>query len=670
MQSSSTLSVGFPTATQSVIHSILCDQVCPVIGQAMGPCGQTCLFVHYSSQEVDNYAYKIPQLTISRDGHFLLDNMRSNHPVSALLKRMTRSVQTMAGDGTKGAICMAGALIGEAFDMMRNDAIHPKTIARIYQQLTKQSIEKMKKEHTVHILKTEQVSLDSFVDIDKEYLISLAESVLRTRIEESLISNFAAVCVTAIQRLYEKKTVKQMKMEQESILSTNTSSKAIDIICRYDVETFVQHFDGIVIDQGVRDIDMPRLLTDSLVVFISEPLELAQRSNTQHLNMQFHTAQQRVELVNAERSMINNRINAIIDSGAKVVISIDAIDATSLNIFAQHGVIALRHVRKETAHKLAACCGVKFIHNILKQLTLGQKDQFLAKIGCVEVQEDQSSAYTYFSGLPQSVSTIELFAPTTYTVETLRKVLRNTLKVLQNAFEDCQIIPGGGCVDMSIASYIRSIASTDSFPDPISKKIVHSFANAIENAVPGNLCRNSSFNVCTTLAEWRQKIEDESYLTTIDLYQFPIQFHNPQTIGLYDSLRVKIQSYHQCADIVSALLDIDYMVLSGDLTPQSIRTTPTSRPESAEKNKKWQYRRYTPKINKEINWSKHDKEVFQKREDKFYSRQERERRKKIEGLENMEAPIKGISSTQKHQSEIDRRKREMGIQGYNVDPFE
>lgn len=676
----------FPTVTQSTIHSIVCDQLHPIIAQALGPSGQTCLFVQYveqqqhsSSSGEDGSKYKIPQLTISRDGHSMLEHMKFvQHPVHALIKRMTRSVQVMAGDGTKSTVCIASSLLDEAYEMMKNDAIHPKTIAQLYQQLSKLSIERMKSsQYSINILTKEIDGMESVIELDHQALVSLASSVLNTRIEESLIENFANVCVTAIEKLYERKTVKQMKLEQEHS-PNKQSSKMIDIICRFDVETYVQYFDGIVIDQGVRHLDMPRELHDCNIVFISEPLELSQRSASQHLNMQFHTAQQRVELVNAERNLINQKVKMIINSGAQVVISIGAIDATSLNMLAEHGIIALRHVKKETATKLAAACGVQFTHNIQRQLTPKTKDQWLAKIGSVQVHDDDSSSFTYFSGLKHRCSTIELYSSTKYTMSTLYHSLRNTLKVLQNAFEDGQLVPGGGSVDMLIASHIRSMANGDHFPDAISRKIAHSYANAIENAVPGNLCKNASFNICATLSEWRERVRDEQSFMTIDLYQYPVHFHNPKEIGLYDSLRVKIQSYHQSTDMVTALLDIDYMIMAGDLTstnqPKREMEKHASQSEEhpTKQAQKWQYRRYVPKFNKDVSWSKHEKEAFRRREAKFYSKQERERRKKIEELEKAMSPsaVQDTSSTQRQQEEMERRKREMGLQGYNVDPFE
>jgi chaperonin GroEL (HSP60 family) len=407
--------------------------------------------------------------------------------------------------------------------------------------------------------------------------------------------------------VYEGKTIRKLKEEQEQIRYSNAAAAAvvgttgaIDIITRYDIETSVQYLDGILLNQGVRHPNMPTCLSDCRILFITEPLELVQRSTAQNMDMQFHTARQRVELINAERDLIDKKIQCLLSSGANVIISTNAIDSISLNAFAKNGIMAFRHVRQDLFEKLARCSGATIIHSILNQIT--SKESFMGHASQVSIEEEgegkYSLPYIHFTGLSQKNATIVLSAPTKHVLQYMYRALKNTCKVLQNAYEDCLIIPGGGSVDMALANYVRSLCdnSSNDLNDSVSKRICQGFASALEHAVPGNLCRNSGFNVYQALEQWKQELIqmqkiNKKALLTINLFEYPFEFYDPIEKGIWDSLRVKIQYLYQCVDMVSTLLSIDYLVKAEDLRPHSSKSLAMTPSEQEEQRKQEDQRR-------------------------------------------------------------------------------
>jgi chaperonin GroEL (HSP60 family) len=89
---------------------------------------------------------------------------------------------------------------------------------------------------------------------------------------------------------------------------------------------------------------MPKLLKKCKILLYQEPLELEKQTSKTY--MQFHTAQERLELTMGERKLVDDKVSAIIKTGANVVISTEAIDDIALGNFADHNIIALRHVSK------------------------------------------------------------------------------------------------------------------------------------------------------------------------------------------------------------------------------------------------------------------------------------------------------------------------------------
>ena len=364
------------------------------------------------------------------------------HPVGALITRLVKSISTVAGDGTTSAICLLVALMNEAYSLIVNEGIHAKTIIREYQSLSKTCISMMKERYAVNILEAENVTLDTVVTINESHLVALSRSILETRMDPFQAQNFASVCVKAIQHVYEGKKVKQLRDESVQIYFGS----------KRGLNTHLEFIDGIVIDQGVRDIQMPRKLSKCKILLITEALELPQRQSA--LDIQFHTAQQRVDLISAERDVIDKKVDAIVQSGATLVLSSNAIDAAALNRLAHQGIVALRHVKQDILDRVAYYSNAVVVSSIARQLA--DDNSIFGYAESVRIEEHKQSSNTIITGLPQGrPATLYLQAPTTTILEYNLRSLKNTIKVLQNAYEDCLIIPGGGSVEMALTHQLR-----------------------------------------------------------------------------------------------------------------------------------------------------------------------------------------------------------------------
>lgn len=80
--------------------------------------------------------------------------------------------------------------------------------------------------------------------------------------------------------------------------------------------------------------------------------------------MEFHTAQERLDLLKGERDVIDKKVESLIKTGANVIISTNAIDNISLYKFSRNGIIALRHVNKDLFEKVLKAVGGKAIYSI------------------------------------------------------------------------------------------------------------------------------------------------------------------------------------------------------------------------------------------------------------------------------------------------------------------
>jgi chaperonin GroEL (HSP60 family) len=80
-----------------------------------------------------------------------------------------------------------------------------------------------------------------------------------------------------------------------------------------------------------------------------------------------------------ERSIINNKVDNIVKSGANVVVSMSAIDAQSLHLLGSKGIIALRHVREDSARRLAKGLAISITRNCFDQMEIAEAKDLLVR---------------------------------------------------------------------------------------------------------------------------------------------------------------------------------------------------------------------------------------------------------------------------------------------------
>lgn len=103
-------------------------------------------------------------------------------------------------------------------------------------------------------------------------------------------------------------------------------------------------------DHGARHPDMPKRL-EGTVYILTCNVGLEYEKSEQNTSVMYKSAQERDELVKAERKYIDDRVNRIINLKRKVcdsenkhfvVVNQKGIDPLSLDAFAKEGILALR----------------------------------------------------------------------------------------------------------------------------------------------------------------------------------------------------------------------------------------------------------------------------------------------------------------------------------------
>merc|ERR1712057_66002 len=121
---------------------------------------------------------------LTKDGNSLLGNMQIQHPTATLIARAATAQDEMVGDGTSTAVVFIGELLKQA-DRYLSENVHPRLIAEGFD---------IAKELTIAFLETFKVDKE----VDRELLINVARTSLRTKVHQELADLLTEIVVDAV----------------------------------------------------------------------------------------------------------------------------------------------------------------------------------------------------------------------------------------------------------------------------------------------------------------------------------------------------------------------------------------------------------------------------------------------------------------------------------------
>jgi len=471
-------------------------------------------------------------IKLTKDGNILLHEMQIQHPTATLIARAATAQDDITGDGTTSTILIIGEALKQSERFLLEN-VHPRVIA--------DGIE-LGKNKAVEVLDNIKLAKDV---TDKELLMSVARTSLRTKVHQKLadtLTEIVAEAILTIQRPgipIDLFMVEIMTMQHRS----DTDTKLIK---------------GLVMDHGCRHPDMPKRLEKVHILTCNVSLEF--EKSEVNAGMYYHNAEQREQMALAERSFTDQRVKQIIDLKRQVckdgegfiVLNQKGIDPVALDSLAKEGIMALRRAKRRNMERLTLACGGVAV-NSTEDLTpeiLGYAE---------EVYEHTlgEEKYTFIEGVKNPFScTVLIKGPNAYTITQTKDAIRDGLRAVKNTIQDQGVIPGGGAFE--IAAHHALMKYKDEVKGP-QRLGVQVFADALL-VIPKTLASNSGFDPHDTLIALQQE-NSEGHVVGLDLDTG--EPFDPDAEGVYDNYRVKKQSLYLSSALVSQLLLVDEIIRAG-----------------------------------------------------------------------------------------------------------
>ncbi|OZC07873.1 hypothetical protein X798_05085 [Onchocerca flexuosa] len=419
-------------------------------------------------------------IKLTKDGNVLLHEMQIQHPTAAMIAKATTAQDDVTGDGTTSTVLFIGELLKQA-DLYVSEGVHPRLITEGFEYASKKTLEFLE-------------NFKQTPKIDRELLIEVARTSLRTKLSQKLADHITECVVDAVLAIRigndphpNLHMIEMQEMQHESDMDT----------------TLVR---GLVLDHGARHPDMPKNLKNAYILTCNVSLEY--EKTEVNSGFFYKSAAEREKLVIAEREFIMRKVQKIVDLKKKVcdeaekadgkkrgfvVINQKGIDPPSLDVLAKNGILALRRAKRRNMERLQLAVGGEAV-NAVDDLT----PDVLGHAGTVYEHVLGEDKYTFIEDCkdPKSV-TILLKGPNKHTITQIKDALHDGIRAVFNTFSDQAVVPGAGAFE--IGAYCMLKNEVDKVKGR-AKLGVQAYADALL-VVPKTLATNAGFDAQETIVK-------------------------------------------------------------------------------------------------------------------------------------------------------------------------
>lgn len=310
-------------------------------------------------------------LKLTKDGNTLLHEMMIQHPTACLIARIATAQDDVAGDGTTSNVLIIGDLMKQA-ERYLADGLHPRLICEGIQAAKGRVLEFL-----------DVVKQDVPVG-DRDFLIKVASSSLRTKLHPELADLVTEIVVDAVRCV--KKPDEALDLHMVEIMAMQHRHAAESRLVK-----------GLVMDHGGRHPDMKKALSNCFILTCNATLEyeksevcalpalppspfLPAGSTSRaprcppfrpptalqvNSGFMYSNAEQREKMLSAERKWVDDRVQLILNLQKAVctegqdfvVVNQKGIDPLALDTLQKHGILALRRAKRRNMERLTLACG-------------------------------------------------------------------------------------------------------------------------------------------------------------------------------------------------------------------------------------------------------------------------------------------------------------------------
>jgi len=413
------------------------------------------------------------QVTISNDGATLISLLDIVHPAAKTLVDIAKSQDNEVGDGTTSVVLTAGELLKQAKQFI-DEGMHSQVIIKGYREACQRCIERIR-DISIKIA-------DKSDDEKRDLLEKCSQTALNSKIIARQKEFFSKMVVDAVLYLDEdlqKSDIGIKKITGGSV----TDSQLIIGVC------FKKTFSYAGFEQQPKSFENPKIALLNL--------ELELKAEKDNAEVRIENPEDFQKIVDAEWNIIYSKLDSIVKSGAKIVLSSHPIGDLATQYFADRDIFCAGRVPKDDMTRVAKATGA-----VLQTTVNGLTEDVLGNCGKFEEVQLGNERYNMFTGCPKTKSTTMVIrgGAAQYLEETERS-LNDAIMIVRRAVKSHAVVAGGGAIEMELSRFLREYLRDIQGKTQL---VINGFAKALET-IPRTLSENSGMDSTDILNKLRQK---------------------------------------------------------------------------------------------------------------------------------------------------------------------
>jgi T-complex protein 1 subunit eta len=367
------------------------------------------------------------EVVISNDGATLISLLDIVHPAAKTLVDIAKSQDNQVGDGTTSVVLTAGELLKQAKQFIE-EGMHSQVIIKGYRESMKLCVDRIKE------ISVKMESEDP--EAQRKVLERCAMTSLNSKIIARYREFFAKMVVDAVMKLDDTLNKQDIGIKKVTGGSA-TESLLIEGVC------FRKTFSYAGFEQQPKNFD------DCKILLLNVELEL--KSEKDNAEVRMENPEDFQKIVDAEWQIIYNKLEKIVDTGAKVVLSRLPIGDLATQYFADREIFCAGRVQLHDLDRVAKATG-----GVIQTTINGIEAEVLGSCGKFEEVQLGAERFNMFTKCPSTKSvTIVLRGGAAQYIEEAERSLNDAIMIVLRAIKARAVVVGGGAIEMELSRYMR-----------------------------------------------------------------------------------------------------------------------------------------------------------------------------------------------------------------------
>ncbi|KAK2749222.1 T-complex protein 1 subunit eta [Myotisia sp. PD_48] len=493
-----------------------CLAVQSTIKSTLGPYGGDVLLVDSNGRQ-----------TITNDGATVMKLLDIVHPAARVLTDIARSQDAEVGDGTTSVVVLAGEILKEVRELVEQ-GVSSQTIIKGLRKASAMAVNRIKE------IAVDMKDAAGGQEKKVETLRRLAGTAMNSKLIKRNSEFFTKMVVDAVLSL------DQDDLNEKLIGIKKITGGGLQDSLFIDGVAFKKTFSYAGFEQQPKSFKNPK------IVCLNVELELKSEKDNAEVRVELVSDYQAI--VDAEWQIIFNKLEALYNTGAKVVLSKLPVGDLATQYFADRDIFCAGRVSSDDMERVVQATGAS-----TQSTCTDIQERHLGTCGTFEERQIGGERFNIFADCPAAKTcTLILRGGAEQFIAEAERSLHDAIMIVKRALRNTTVVAGGGAVEMDLSGYIHRYA--DQNVPHKQQAVVKAFAKALE-VIPRQLCDNAGFDATDILNRLRVDHRKNNIWAGVDFDNEGVR-DNMEAFVWEPSL-VKVNAIQSAVEAACLILSVD-----------------------------------------------------------------------------------------------------------------